>query len=92
MSGANEHFSEEQKRKQEEFLLRARKGLLEHLNTQGGELSLGDLHDFSFKKFFIQHQGFSRLMESLVDENLVAYDSLTQTATITPQGKQFLGQ
>ena len=33
--------------KLKEFLERARKGVLKHLNDKGGLLSLGDLHEYS---------------------------------------------
>ena len=76
--------------KQQEFLERAKKGILEHLNNNGKRLDLVDLHDFSFKKFFIQHQGFSRLIESLVDQKLVDYDYATNSVVINQSGIQYI--
>ena len=81
-------MSEDLQKKQEEFFQKARLGVLKFLMDQGGTLNMGDLHDYSFKKYFIQHQGFSRLMESLVNEGLVTYDALTQDTTISDFGKK----
>jgi hypothetical protein len=81
--------NEEQLKKQQEFLHKARKGVLNHLNDKGGMLNMADLHDFSMKTYFIQHQGFSRLMEGFVGEDLVIYDNQTQDVIITDKGKDF---
>ena len=69
---------------------RARKGVLKFLDEKGGKLSMNDLHDFSLNKFFIQHQRFSELMESLVNEGLVDFDWSIMSAAITPKGKEFI--
>ena len=81
--------NEEQLRKQQEFLHRARKGVLAFLIEKGGKLSMAELHDFSLNKFFIQHQGFSKLMEFFVGDGLVEYDYATESVTITEAGKKF---
>ncbi len=69
---------------------RARKGVLKFLNDKGGQLPLAELHDYSLNKFLIQHQAFSRLMESLVDEKLVTYDFKEDAAEITEAGRNLI--
>jgi hypothetical protein len=83
---------EEKQKKQQEFFERARKGVLRYLDEKGGKLTLGELHEYSMNKFLIQHQSFSRMMETFVGEDLVFYDQMTQEAMITEQGKAFVGQ
>ncbi len=75
--------------KQQAHFEKARKALLKFLNEKGGTLPLADLHDYSLNRYFVQHQAFSRLMETLVDEKLVDYDFAKVEATITPTGKTF---
>ena len=55
-----------------------------------GTLAMAEMHDYSLNKYFIQHQRFSQMMETFVDENLIEYDDLTQTSTITEKGKEFI--
>ena len=76
--------------KQKAFFERARKGVLAHLNEKGGKLSLSEMHDYSLNKFFIQHQSFSRMMETFVEEGLLEFDNGTYTATITDAGRKFI--
>jgi len=78
-----------QEAKIKEFFERARKGVLKHLDAQGGSLSLGDLHDYSLKTYLIQHQRFSLIMESFVNEGLATYDNSTDEVAITDKGKEF---
>ena len=68
---------------------RAKKGVLKFLNEKGGALSLADMHDYSLNKFLIQHQAFSRMMETLVEAKLVEYDFEKDLATLTEEGKKF---
>ena len=77
--------------KQKQFFERARKGVLQHLNDNGGKLNMGELHDYSMKKFLIQHQRFSLMMESFVNEGLVEFDHATQDTVITDVGRKFIG-
>ena len=76
---------------QKAFLQRARKGVVKFVVDQEGKAALGDMHNFSQKKFFIGHQSFSKLMESLVDEKLIEFDQSTgtATATVTEVGRAF---
>ncbi len=82
--------SEEQIKKQQEFFEKARKGVLKFLDEKGGKLKMGELHEYSLSKYFIQHQRFSKLMESFTDGGLIDYDWETQEATITEAGKKFV--
>ncbi|MFQ5932914.1 MAG: hypothetical protein ACE5MM_10955, partial [Nitrospiraceae bacterium] len=75
--------------KQKAFFERARKGVLTWVSDQGGSASLGEMHEYSERKFLIAHQGFSQMMESLVNEGLVTFDHGTGTATLTDAGRKF---
>ena len=81
---------EEKEAKLKAFFERVRKGVLAFLEEQGGSLPMGELHDHSLSKYFIQHQGFSKMMETFVDEELVDYDHMTQVTVITAKGKEFI--
>ena len=74
---------------QNAFFQRARKGVVKGLVDQNGTAALEEMHNFSETKFFIGHQNFSKLMESLVDEKLIEFDQSTGTATVTETGKSF---
>ena len=50
------------------------------------------MHDFSLSKYLIQHQAFSQLMETLVDQGLIEFDFGSQTAAITESGLRFISQ
>ena len=89
---SNPQISEEEKiKKQQAFFERARKGILAYVAEKGGKLTLGELHEFSMNKYLIQHQSFSRMMETFVGEDLVFYDGETQETIITDKGKAFAG-
>ncbi len=77
-------------KRQQEFWERARKGVLKYLSEQGGKLNMGAMHDYSMNKFFIQHQRFSEMMESFVNEGLVEFDWATHEAMLTELGKKFI--
>ncbi len=83
-----EPVSEERQRA---YFDRARKGVLTWLAAQeDSAASLHDLHEHSSSKFLIAHQGFSKMMESFVAEDLVAYDEATRMATLTDGGRRFI--
>ena len=87
----NEQVSEQEKEaKFKELFERARKGVLQYLDEKGGTLVMGEMHDYSLNKYFIQHQRFSQMMETFVGEHLIEYDSATQMSTITEKGKEFI--
>jgi hypothetical protein len=78
--------------KQKQFFERARRGVLQHLNDNGGKLNMSELHEYSMKKFLIQHQRFSIMMEGFVNEGLVEFDWGTQNTTLTDAGRQYLSK
>ena len=81
---------EEMEKKQKELVAKARRGVLKFVQDKGGTASLPDMHDFSMNRYLIQHQAFSQLMETLVDEKLVDYDFAKGTATLTDVGSKFI--
>jgi len=86
----NQGINEQEKEaKLKEFFERARKGVLKYLDEKGGTLAMGEMHDYSLNKYFIQHQRFSQMMETFVEEHLIEYDDATQISTITEKGKEF---
>ncbi len=70
---------------------RTRVGLLRFVHESGGRTSLRDLHNHSEKTYFVAHVGFSRMMEELTDQGLLAYDHDTAEASITDAGRAELG-
>ena len=52
---------------------KVKSGLIKKIVQSGGEISLGDLHDFSERRYLVGHQKFSQMMEELVEEELVLY-------------------
>ena len=88
---SNPQINEDEKiKKQQDFFERARKGVLKYLDEKGGTLSMSDLHEYSMNKYLIQHQSFSRMMETFVDNELVIFDSFNQETVITDKGKAFI--
>lgn len=79
-----------QEEKLREFFEKARKGVLRHLDKKGGTLSLGEMHEYSLNTYLIQHQRFSQMMESFVNQGLIIFDDETQSATITEAGRNFI--
>ncbi len=78
------------KQRQQAHFQRARRGVMQYLQDKGGSLPMAEMHDFSLKKYLIQHQSFSQLMETLVDEKLVEFNFETNTAILTDVGRTFL--
>jgi hypothetical protein len=83
--------SEEMKVRQTELWERARKAILKFVVDRGGVSELRPMHDYSESNFFIGHQSFSRMMEGFVAEGLVTFDDMEQKATLTEEGRQFVG-
>ena len=75
--------------KQKAFFEKARQGVLKYLADKGGTLTMNELHEYSLNRYLIQHQSFSKMMETFVDEKLVDFDWATMQATITDAGKDF---
>jgi len=63
-----------------------RNGVLQFVVDQGNTANLRQMHDHSEQRYFVAHVSFSRLMEELVDEDLLAYNHDTAEATITDKG------
>ena len=83
--------SEEQiKQRQQQIVEKARRGVLQFVKDKGGSAPMSEMHDFSLNKYLIQHQAFSQLMETLVDQGLVIFDHATFTATITDAGVKYI--
>ena len=61
--------------------------MLAKLAELGGQAPLGDLHDFSERRYFIAHRKFSDLMEGVVAEGLVDFDHAAGVATLTDRGR-----
>jgi hypothetical protein len=77
--------------RQKAYLDKARKGMLAWLaKRDGAAATLGDMHEHSSERYLIAHQGFSKLMESLVGEKLIDYDEATRTATLTDAGRRLI--
>ena len=76
--------------KQRQILERTRLGLLKYVSDQGGTSDLGSMHAFSEKTYFIAHQSFSRVMEGLVGDGLLAFDHQAGRATLTETGRGLL--
>ena len=75
--------------RQKALFEKARKGVIKFLDDKG-QATLAELHDYSLNRYLIQHQAFSRLMETLVNEKLVEYDFTKDVATVTEAGKKFV--
>lgn len=90
---AGSAVSEEAKRaeKAARHLERTRKAVLRFVLEAGGTAQLADMHDYSERRYFIGHKRFSDLMESLVEEALIDYDHAASQATITAQGRAYIG-
>ncbi|MEL6349074.1 MAG: hypothetical protein AAFV53_38575 [Myxococcota bacterium] len=88
--------SPEEKEKQEKaarHFERARKGVLKFVSKKpDGVASLAEMHEHSEMRYFIGHQRFSKLMEGLVGEGLVDFDSTQGTATLTSAGRQYIAR
>ena len=77
--------------KQQAYFEKARKGVLAWLAKQdGASASLGDMHEHSSGRYLIAHQGFSKMMESFVAEQLIDYDHAERRATLTDAGRRFI--
>jgi hypothetical protein len=77
--------------RQKAFFEKARKGVLTWLSKRdGASATLGEMHEHSSERFLIAHQGFSKMMESFLAENLIDYDRGTMTATLTDAGRAFI--
>ncbi len=69
---------------------KAQRGVLKHLAKEGGVMSMKDLHDYSERRYFIAHAGFSKMMEVFVEDRYVDFDHDTYTVTITEDGRHYM--
>lgn len=69
---------------------RTRMGLLRFVAEAGGQTTLADLHEHSASTYFVAHIVFSRMMEKLTDEGLLAFDHDTSVASLTAKGREAL--
>lgn len=76
--------------KQRRFRERARRGVLKYIDEHGGVVGLADVHDYSERKYFIAHKGFSKMMEEFVDEGHIRWDPSQGLATLTDEGRAFM--
>ena len=64
--------------------------MLRFVEEAGGESNLGEMHDYSERRWFVGHRKFSDLMEGLVAEALVDYNGAEGRVTLTEAGRQYL--
>ena len=88
----NPASTQDAQEKQRLFIERARKGLVKFISDKGTPVDLDMIHDFTFQKFFIQHQALSRLIEGLIEDQLLAHNVETGEFILTDQGKALAAQ
>jgi hypothetical protein len=69
----------------------ARQGLLRFLAKKGGTIPIRELHTHSLVFYQAGHQAFSELMEGLVGDGLVTYDSASAAFALTDKGRAAAG-
>jgi hypothetical protein len=69
---------------------KAERGVLKHLHKQGGTMSMKDLHDFSERRYFIAHVGFSKMMEFFVEYRYVDFDHDSYIVVLNDDGRQYM--
>lgn len=67
---------------------RARKGVLLHIEKQGGFLPMSDAHDYSERRFFIAHRGFSDMMGWWLESDYIRYEE--GVVHLTDSGRAFM--
>ena len=73
--------------KVEKARTRARKGVLTHIEKQGGEVPMKDAHDYSERRYFIAHRGFSDMMEWWLERDYITYDN--EIVKLTDAGRAY---
>jgi predicted transcriptional regulator len=68
----------------------ARQGLMKFIAKKGGSIPMRELHTHSLVFYQAGHQAFSELMEGLVADELVAYDSTASVFSLTDKGRAVL--
>ena len=88
----NQASTQDAQEKQRLFIERARKGVVKFVSEKNAPVDLDMLHDFTFQKFFIQHQALSRLIEGLIEDGLLAHNEEAGEFYLTDQGKALAAQ
>ena len=65
----------------------ARQGLMKFIAKKGGSIPIRELHTHSLVFYQAGHQAFSELMEGLVADELVSYDSAASVFSLTDKGR-----
>lgn len=65
----------------------ARLGLLKFILKKGGAVPIRELHTHSLVFYQAGHQAFSQLMEGLVADGLVTYDTASSVFSLTDAGR-----
>jgi hypothetical protein len=73
--------------KVEKARTRARKGVLQHIEKEGGAVPMKDAHDYSERRYFIAHRGFSDMMEWWLERDYISYDN--EIVKVTDAGRAF---
>jgi hypothetical protein len=68
----------------------ARQGLMKFIAKKGGSIAMRELHTHSLVFYQAGHQAFSQLMEGLVADGLVAFESSTSVFSLTDKGRAAL--
>ena len=71
-------------------LEKTKRAVLRFVGDAGGVSSLGDMHDYSERRWFVGHKKFSDLMEGLVADALIDYDGAEGRAMLTEAGRDYL--
>ncbi len=66
---------------------RARKGVLLHIEKEGGSVKMSDAHDYSERRFFIAHRGFSDMMGWWLEAEYIRYEE--GMVYLTDSGRAF---
>ena len=69
---------------------RARKGVLAHIAKEGGSVKMSDAHDYSERRFFIAHRGFSDMMTWWLDADYIRYEE--GVVHLTDSGRAFAAE
>ncbi len=67
-----------------------RLGLLKFIVRKGGTIPMRELHTHSLLMFQVTHQAFSQVMEGLVADGYVSYDSTAAAFQISDSGRAWL--
>jgi hypothetical protein len=69
---------------------KTRKAVLQFVIDQDGVTGMGEMHDYSERRYFIAHRKFSDLMEGILADGLITYDEGAGEASITEAGRAYV--